>query len=89
MNICIKTLSQQVELAMVVLQNVFMVDEAVYGAGQMDLFQDDIDKLRINDVSTRLYKMTKDANFVEGFATFLETMLIQAMESGADNVDDY
>lgn len=88
MNTCIKTLSQQVELAMVVLQNVFVVDEAVYGAGQMDLFQEDIDKLRINDVSTKLYKMTKDANFVEGFVSLLEAVLITPSDSAECNTDD-
>ena len=89
MNTSIQTLGQQLELAMTVLQNVFMANEVIYGAGQLDLFQQDIDKLRINDVATRLYKMTKDANFVEGFVSLLEAVLIPQSEGAECNIDDY
>lgn len=86
MKISINALSQQIELAQLVMFNVFIADEAIHRNGQMDLFPEDFDRLRINEFATRLYEVTNDANFVKGFTHLLEVVLLPRKGKAAEQL---
>lgn len=74
MSLSIKILVQHLEVAMALLQDLQVAEEAFDETGQLDLFQMELDNFHIYELTKTLYQKARDANFVEGFVYLLRIM---------------
>ena len=71
MNSVTKTLISQLEVAQLVIDKEFNISKEAYGATQLDLFEEQNIEIRIQRTAAKLFKMTKDENFVSGVIAML------------------
>ncbi|MCC5453352.1 hypothetical protein LMJ53_16675 [Rheinheimera sp. UJ51] len=71
-----QTLINNMELAQVIINQEFNVNDEGLGYEQLDLFPESIHKVRIKKVAARLLNITDDANFVAGVVAMLNNVYL-------------